>query len=93
MKYQIEIQKLPKSIVCPNSRYAAIITIEGREYMEKTSNCRTKDEALHEAYLIIKDSYIVGGVDYKNTLIQNPKLKKNLNKFCKMLKMRVFGEW
>ena len=78
MKYQIEIQKLPKSIVCPNSRYAAIITIEGRKFTQETENCTSKKEALHEAYLIIKDSYIVGGVDYKNMLIQNPKLKKNL---------------
>lgn len=78
MKYQIEIQKLPKSIIFPNSKYVAVITIEEREYMEETSNCRTKDEAFDEAVRIIKDSYIVGGVDYKNTLIQNPKLKKNL---------------
>ena len=78
MKYQIEIQKLPKSSIFPNSKYEAVITIEGREYMEETSNCKTKDEAFDEATRIIKDSYIVGGVDYKNTLIQNPKLKKNL---------------
>ena len=78
MKYQIEIQKLPKSNIFPNSKYVGTITIEGREYKEETSNCRTKDEALHEAYLIIKDSYIVGGIEYENMLIQNPKLKKNL---------------
>lgn len=78
MKYQIEIQKLPKSNIFPNSKYVALITIEGRKFMEETENCHTKEEALHEAYLIIKDSYIVGGVDYENTLIQNPKLKKNL---------------
>lgn len=78
MKYQIEIQKLPKSNIFPNSKYVAVITIEGRKFMQETENCASKEEALHEAYLIIKDSYIVGGVDYKNTLIQNPKLKKNL---------------
>ena len=78
MKYTIEIQKLPKSNLYPNSKYVGIITIEGRKFMQETENCRTKEEALHEAYLIIKDSYIVGGVDYENILIQNPKLKKNL---------------
>lgn len=78
MKYQIEIQKLPKSKTYPNNRYVGVIIIEGRKFMQETENCQTKEEALHEAYLIIKDSYIVGGVDYENTLIQNPKLKKNL---------------
>lgn len=78
MKFQIEIQKLPKSKVFPNSKYVGVITIEGRKFMQETENCSTKEEALHEAYLIIKDSYLVGGEDYENTLIQNPKLKRNL---------------
>ena len=78
MKYQIEIQKLPKSKAYPNNKYVGVITIEGRKFMQETENSQTKEEALHEAYLIIKDCYIVGGVDYENTLIQNPKLKKNL---------------
>lgn len=78
MKLQIEIQKLPKSKLFSNNRYVGVITIKGRKFTQETENCSTKEEALLEAYLIIKDSYLVGGADYENTLIQNPKLKKNL---------------
>ena len=78
MKFQIEIQKLPKSKLFPNSNYVGVITIEGRKYYEETSTCTTKDEVINECNLIIRNNYLVGGKNYENTLIQNTKLKKNL---------------
>ena len=78
MKFQIEIHKLPKSKLFPNNKYVGVITIEGRKYYEETSDWATKDEVINECNLIIRNNYLVGGKDYENMLIQNPKLKKNL---------------